>query len=249
MIEKDVLADLRVLAKTSGQMVTVESNLAMNLWNYRRTFTVTVKGKVTPDYHGRSAGYQAGYQNLLAKAGLVVVEATTPFQGQMIALATNRIETAVRREIRRIADRELPLSDLLAAGFKRSKALPADQTIPASVETGTRTVKAMPILTVLETAINGLKEAAKRPSDIRDLSIEQRRTLLAQLIDAAGVVGRTLRPTKAEEATAVAPPATTNTGADLVAGLKAEAAKRPTRPAKAPAKRPNVPTTKASAKA
>src|SRR5260221_1763656 len=132
------LANLKALAKASGTMITVESQLAENLWKYGRSFTVTSKGVVLPDYHGRSAGYQAGYQNLLTAAGLVVVEATTPYQALVIDLATKRIETAVRRERRRIADRELSLSELLNAGFKRSKALPADQKIPADTVSGTR---------------------------------------------------------------------------------------------------------------
>lgn len=234
-LERRVITDLRQLNRASNNVVTVEMDLAEALWPYRLTFTVKSKGVNVPDYHGRSDGYKAGFESMKAKAGLVVVKATTPFEAAAIDLVNARIDGAVRKAIREIADRDLTLAELLAAGFKRSKALPADQKIPASVETGRRTKKEMPVDVVIGEAVNGLLAAAKRPGDIRELTIEKRHELVASLVQAATQVGRILQPTKAEEAKAVAPPATTLTGTDLVNGLKAEAAAR-----KAPAKRTPV---------
>jgi len=204
--EKLLVSDLKAMAKSTSNLITVEEKVAEHLWAYRLTFTVTSKGKEMPDYHGRSDGYKAGFDRIKTKAGLVILEATTPFEAEAIRLANDRIDNAVRKQVRRIADKELSLSELLAAGFKRSKALPADQKIPASQDTGARTTKRMPIDTVLEAAINGLKEAATRPSDIRDLSIEQRQDLLDALVNAAGIVARVLKPTRAEVAAAVPSP-------------------------------------------
>lgn len=187
---ESLLTSLQRINAQGDNLQALRADLAVSVWNLRLCYPFVGTDKVRrPDYNGQSGPYQEAYRALMVKAGFAITEAMTPFQQHSMSVAKKQVASAIRYEVRKLADRTLTASQLRAAGFHWSSALGDDQKLSEELDAAPKpTPKLQSVAVNLSNAVTELEAAIARPQDVRDLVASERQDLLKRLSAVFGPV-------------------------------------------------------------